>query len=84
MAKGKNVFQIKKGNPKGRDTVMLIRSLAEAQRCYIRQVLRITKWKIKGEGGAAELLGVPSSTLHSKMKKLGIRRPKRYAKRHRE
>ena len=52
-AKGKNVFQIKKGNPKERDTVILIRSLAEAERSYIRQVLRITKWKIKGEGGAA-------------------------------
>ncbi len=32
-------------------------------------------WKIKGPGGAAELLGVKSSTLLARMKKWGCMRP---------
>ena len=47
-------------------------TLEEAQRRYILYVLIITNWRIKGPGGAAELLDVPASTLYSKMKKLGI------------
>jgi PAS domain S-box-containing protein len=34
-------------------------------------------WKVSGEGGAAELLGVKPSTLTYRMKVLGIRRPAR-------
>jgi len=40
---------------------------------HIRRVLDMTKGKIHGAGGAAELLGVNASTLRNRMNKLGIR-----------
>lgn len=51
-----------------------IKSLAENEREYILFVLGKTNGKVRGPGGAAELLKLPSSTLQSKMKKLGIRK----------
>jgi transcriptional regulator with GAF, ATPase, and Fis domain len=36
-----------------------------------------THWKISGPGGAAELLGLNPNTLSSRMKSLGIERPRR-------
>ncbi len=51
-----------------------IMSLNEFERHYILKVLNFTNWKIKGTKGAASLLGLPPSTLYTKMKKLGIKR----------
>ena len=48
--------------------------LLEFERRYILKVLTATNWQVKGAQGAAALLGVPSSTLYSKMSKLGIKR----------
>jgi formate hydrogenlyase transcriptional activator len=53
-------------------------SLAENEKAYILYVLGKTNGKVRGPGGAAELLKLPSSTLQSKMKKLGIRKSARY------
>jgi DNA-binding NtrC family response regulator len=39
-------------------------------------VLEKTNWKIKGPGGAAELLGVNATTLLSRLKAMHIKRPK--------
>lgn len=50
-----------------------ILSLEEFERRYIISVLEATNWRIGGARGAATLLGLPPSTLYSKMKKLGIR-----------
>jgi len=38
-------------------------------------VLEGCGWRISGKGNAAERLGLNRSTLHFRMKKLGIRRP---------
>jgi transcriptional regulator with GAF, ATPase, and Fis domain len=38
-------------------------------------VLEKTGWKIKGPDGAAELIGLKPTTLLSRMKKMGIKRP---------
>jgi transcriptional regulator with GAF, ATPase, and Fis domain len=38
-------------------------------------VLQKTNWKIKGADGAAELLGVKPTTLLSRVKKMGLKRP---------
>jgi transcriptional regulator with GAF, ATPase, and Fis domain len=38
-------------------------------------ILEKAHWKIKGADGAAELLGVNSATLLSRMRKMGLRRP---------
>jgi len=42
----------------------------------IVRTLKKVHWRVEGPGGAAELLGVNASTLRSKMKKLGIARPR--------
>ncbi len=46
--------------------------LDEAMRHHIERVLHATGGRIYGAGGAAAILGMPPSTLQSKMKKLGI------------
>ena len=50
-------------------------TLDEVQRAYILEVLQACDWKIHGEGGAAERLGLKRTTLQSRMKKLGIVKP---------
>ncbi|WP_075589749.1 sigma-54-dependent transcriptional regulator [Labilibacter marinus] len=47
-------------------------SLEEHEKTYLTKVLKYTNWKIRGAGGAAELLELHPSTLDSKLKKLGI------------
>ncbi len=49
-----------------------VSTLDEAQASHIRKTLALTKGKIKGPGGAAELLGLHPSTLRNKMLRLGI------------
>ena len=49
--------------------------LADAERDAIVGALKHSGWRISGKAGAAEILGLKPTTLHSKMKKLGIRRP---------
>ena len=48
--------------------------LEEIERGHILSVLRETKGKIGGTGGAAERLGMNRTTLNSRMQKLGISR----------
>ena len=50
-------------------------TLKEIERREILSVLEKTEWKVRGPGGAAELLDIHPSTLNARMKKLGIRRP---------
>ncbi|MFB0495946.1 formate hydrogenlyase transcriptional activator [Mucilaginibacter sp. OAE612] len=47
-------------------------TLEEIERAHIIQTLKICGGKIAGSGGAADVLGTPSTTLHAKMKKLKI------------
>ena len=47
-------------------------SLQENERRHILKILQQTRWKICGNGGAAELLEIHPSTLRSRMKKLDI------------
>jgi len=42
---------------------------------HIRGVLESAGWRIRGRGGAADLLGMKPTTLESRMAKLGIARP---------
>jgi transcriptional regulator with GAF, ATPase, and Fis domain len=55
-----------------RDRDAKVGRLDDAMRRHIEDVLRATHGRIYGAGGAAAILGVPPSTLQSKMKKLGI------------
>ena len=49
--------------------------LETIERRHILDVLQKTDWRLSGQGSAAEILGLKRTTLYSKMKKLGIRRP---------
>jgi len=51
-----------------------LKGLAAVEREHILKVLRRTRWKIDGEGGAAVILGLHPSTLRFRIKKLGIER----------
>lgn len=48
------------------------RTLANIEKDYITEVLIDCSWRIGGNAGAAKILGLPDSTLRSKMKKLEI------------
>jgi hydrogenase-4 transcriptional activator len=47
-------------------------TLADADREHILETLKQTDWLIGGQGGAADRLGLPRTTLIYKMRKLGI------------
>jgi len=49
--------------------------LEEVERAHIVSVLEGCNWRVRGKDGAAERLRLNRSTLQSRMKKLGIRRP---------
>ena len=51
-------------------------TLADAERDHILGVLRETGWVLGGPNGAAARLGMKRTTLQSKIKKLGISRPR--------
>ena len=52
-------------------------NLEDVERLHILDILQKTGWRVTGKGGAAEILGMKRTTLQSKMKKLGIKRPGR-------
>jgi formate hydrogenlyase transcriptional activator len=50
------------------------RNLGDVERKHIMAVLEETDWRVAGQGGAAEMLGLKRTTLLSKIKKFGIKR----------
>lgn len=50
-------------------------TLEEVERDYIRRTLEQRHWRIEGPNGVARVLGLNASTLRSRMRKLGLRRP---------
>jgi formate hydrogenlyase transcriptional activator len=61
------------GNSKAHSDVGRECTLAQAEIEQILEATEMTDGVIDGGGGAAEILGVPPSTLRSRMKKLGIK-----------
>jgi PAS domain S-box-containing protein len=59
-----------------RDAPRTASELRELERANILQALEQSGWKIAGKAGAAHLLGLAPSTLTSRLKALGIRRPR--------
>ncbi len=53
---------------------LLSMTLEEVERRHILSVLAHTGWRVRGQNGAASILGLKPTTLESRMKKLGIRR----------
>ncbi len=50
--------------------------LTDVERLHIQSVLETTRWRVRGAGGAADRLGLPPTTLETRMAKLGLTRPK--------
>ena len=58
------------------DTLLTLEAAERASvRAHILKALECSGWRIRGAGGAAELLGLKPTTLEARMKKLRVRRP---------
>jgi formate hydrogenlyase transcriptional activator len=51
-----------------------IRRLDEMELNHLKSVLLATRWRVRGQGGAAEILGLKPTTLEARMKKMGLNR----------
>ena len=60
-------------NSRPRSDTGRVCTLAEAEREHISEVVKMTNGLIASKRGAAEILGLPPSTLRSRMKRLGIK-----------
>ena len=71
-----NLHKLKKGAERSNgENLAEITSLQEIERLHILKVLKQCDWRIEGENGASPLLGLKPSTLRSRMKNIGIKRP---------
>lgn len=69
--------EIPSSEPTGMDSR---RTLKEIERTHILRTLQETAWRIRGSGGAAEILGMKPTTLEARIARLGIARAKRTPK----
>src|SRR6185503_5805335 len=56
------------------EAVPASRLLRDVEQAHITQVLKSTNGRIRGNAGAAEILGLKPTTLYSLMQRLGIKR----------
>ncbi len=54
--------------------ILTVAEMADLERDNLVRALEACAWRVSGEAGAARLLGIPPTTLSSRMKSLGIRR----------
>ncbi len=59
------------------DTVLSEKEMRDFQKRNTVAALEQTNWRVSGEGGAADLLGVKPTTLADRIRTLGIKRPSR-------
>ncbi|HKR11283.1 MAG TPA: sigma-54 dependent transcriptional regulator [Pyrinomonadaceae bacterium] len=64
------------GNGNGNGQHKQNSKLEDVERDHILATLSACEWRIEGTNGAADTLGINSSTLRSRMNKLGIKRPR--------
>ena len=57
------------------ETILTEAEMQELERSNIVRALEAASWQVSGEDGAARLLGIPPSTLSSRMRSLEIDRP---------
>jgi transcriptional regulator with GAF, ATPase, and Fis domain len=55
-------------------TVVADAEMKRRDRDNVLAALNQTNWQVHGAGGAAELLGIPPTTLASRIKRMGLRR----------
>lgn len=76
MARGsliKNV-ELPSHAEEGQSLIAPVKTISQNERDHIFSVLELCNGKISGRHGAAKLLGVPATTLNSKIKKLGLQK----------
>jgi PAS domain S-box-containing protein len=56
--------------------ILTVRELQQIERDNLVRALEATGWRVSGNGGASQLLGIHPSTLSSRMKALKIKRPR--------
>jgi PAS domain S-box-containing protein len=56
-------------------SILTAAQLQELERDNLLKALTSTGWRVSGRTGAARLLGIPPSTLNSRIKALGLKRP---------
>ncbi|HHP7235265.1 MAG TPA: helix-turn-helix domain-containing protein [Desulfobacterales bacterium] len=59
-----------------RETILTEPQLRKFEKENLVRALQKSQWRVAGNQGAARLLGMPPSTLQSRMKALGIKRPR--------
>ena len=57
------------------DQILTDKQMRELQKRNIIAALKATNWKVSGNDGTAELLGVRPTTLYDRMKTFGIKKP---------
>ena len=57
------------------DKILTIKDMLNLERDNLIAALTASNWRVSGDKGAAQLLKMPPSTLSSRMKVLGIKRP---------
>jgi len=70
-------FHLPVFNPKNHNQLLegtQLKTIDDSERDLIIKTLKYCKGKVSGQGGAAEILGVPSTTLNAKIKRLGIKK----------
>ena len=70
----------KTGESEHEEATHAAKTLEEMERAFIIATIRRCSGKLSGPGGAAAYLDVPATTLHSKIKKLGISKHEYFAK----
>ena len=65
--------------PGTKPVVLTEEAMRDAQRRNLIAALETANWRVSGQGGAAELLGIRPTTLADRMRSFGIEKPKRRA-----
>lgn len=73
---GRREILLDEETPKKDEKILTNKEIQEIEKNNIIKALEVSGWKIYGEKGAAKLLNIPPTTLSSKMKSLGIKKPK--------
>jgi transcriptional regulator with GAF, ATPase, and Fis domain len=67
-----NISKVAKTTVDNKGAPQKVKTIDENERDHIFAVLKLCNGRISGENGAAKLLGVPATTLNSKIKRLGL------------
>ena len=62
--------------PPRTERILTVTEMQDLERANLLRALEAAGWKVSGEGGAAQRLGLNPNTLSSRMRSLGIERPR--------